>query len=30
VIDGAPPTGIEQESDVAERHRLLRTLGHKL
>jgi adenosine/AMP kinase len=30
VIDGAPPTGIEQETDVAERHRLLRTFGYKL
>lgn len=30
VIDGAPPVGIEQESDVTERRSLLRTLGYKL
>ena len=30
VIDGAPPVGIEQESDVTERQSLLRTLGYKL
>jgi uncharacterized protein len=30
VIDGSPPLGIEQESDVAERRALLRTLGYKL
>jgi hypothetical protein len=30
VIDGAPPVGIEQESDVTERRALLRTLGYKL
>jgi uncharacterized protein len=30
VIDGSPPAGIEQESDVAERRDLLRALGYKL
>ena len=30
VIDGSPPVGIEQESDVADRHRLLRAIGYKL
>jgi uncharacterized protein len=30
VIDGQPPVGIEQEADVAERHRLLRAIGYKL
>ncbi len=30
VIDGAPPLGIEQDSDAAERHRLLRAIGYKL
>jgi uncharacterized protein len=30
VIDGSPPVGIEQESDVADRHRLLRVIGYKL
>ena len=29
VIDGAAPAGIEQEADVADRQRLLRTLGYK-
>jgi len=30
VIDGAPPVGIEQDSDATERRSLLRTLGYKL
>ena len=30
VIDGSPPTGIEQDTDVADRRRLLRALGYKL
>ena len=30
VIDGSPPAGIEQDSDVAERRSLLRALGYKL
>ncbi len=30
VIDGSPPVGIENESDVADRHRLLRAIGYKL
>lgn len=30
VIDGAPPVGIEQEADVADRHALLRAIGYKL
>jgi len=30
VIDGSPPVGIEQESDVADRHGLLRAIGYKL
>jgi adenosine/AMP kinase len=30
VIDGSPPAGIERQADVAERKRLLRTLGYKL
>ena len=30
VIDGLPPVGIEQESDVADRHSLLRLIGYKL
>jgi uncharacterized protein len=30
VIDGAPPAGIEQDADIAERRALLRTLGYKL
>jgi len=30
VIDGSPPVGIEQDTDVAERRSLLRTLGYKL
>jgi adenosine/AMP kinase len=30
VIDGLPPLGVESDSDVAERHRLLRAIGYKL
>jgi adenosine/AMP kinase len=30
VIDGSPPVGIEQDSDVADRHALLRAIGYKL
>ena len=30
VIDGSPPVGIEQESDAADRHGLLRAIGYKL
>lgn len=30
VIDGRPPVGVESEADVAERRRLLRTIGYKL
>jgi hypothetical protein len=30
VIDGLAPVGIEKESDVADRHRLLRAIGYKL
>lgn len=30
VIDGSPPTGIETEADVADRHGLLRAIGYKL
>ncbi len=30
VIDGSPPAGIEQASDVADRHSLLRAIGYKL
>ena len=30
VIDGLPPSGIEQEPDVADRHSLLRAIGYKL
>jgi uncharacterized protein len=29
VIDGSPPVGIEQESDVADRRGLLRAIGYK-
>jgi uncharacterized protein len=29
VIDGQPPQGIEQESDIAWRKGLLRTIGYK-
>ena len=30
VIDGSPPTGIEQDADVADRRSLLRAIGYKL
>jgi adenosine/AMP kinase len=30
VIDGSPPVGIEQDTDVADRHALLRAIGYKL
>lgn len=30
VIDGEPPLAVESEADVADRHRLLRTIGYKL
>jgi adenosine/AMP kinase len=30
VVDGQPPTGVESESDVADRRRLLRDIGYKL
>src|SRR5271157_5710877 len=30
VIDGSPPTGIEQDTDVTDRHSLLRAIGYKL
>jgi adenosine/AMP kinase len=30
VIDGLPPAGVETEDDIAERKRLLRTIGYKL
>ena len=30
VVDGEPPLGVEAEADVAERRRLLRTIGYKL
>jgi uncharacterized protein len=30
VIDGSPPVGIEQDSDVADRRALLRAIGYKL
>jgi uncharacterized protein len=30
VIDGSPPVGVETDTDVAERHRLLRAIGYKL
>ena len=30
VIDGLPPTGVETESDVADRKALLRRIGYKL
>ncbi len=29
VIDGFPPKGVEKESDVKERHNILRTFGYK-
>ena len=30
VVDGLPPVGVEDDSDVAWRHGLLRTIGYKL
>ena len=30
VIDGEPPTDVEQDADIADRHALLRTIGYKL
>ncbi len=30
VIDGLPPVGVEADTDVAARHRLLREFGYKL
>jgi uncharacterized protein len=30
VVDGSPPTGIETDADVADRHSLLRAIGYKL
>jgi adenosine/AMP kinase len=30
VVDGLPPVGVENEADVASRHRLLREIGYKL
>jgi uncharacterized protein len=30
VIDGLPPVGVENDADVADRHRLLREIGYKL
>ena len=30
VVDGEPPLGVEAEADIAERRRLLRTIGYKL
>jgi adenosine/AMP kinase len=30
VIDGLPPAGVENDADVADRKRLLRTIGYKL
>ncbi len=30
VIDGLPPVGVETDTDVAARHRLLREFGYKL
>jgi uncharacterized protein len=30
VIDGSPSAGVEQDSDVADRHALLRAIGYKL
>lgn len=30
VVDGAPPVGVETDSDAAARHRLLRDIGYKL
>ena len=30
VVDGSPPVGVETDTDVAARHRLLREIGYKL
>ncbi len=30
VVDGLPPVGVENDADVATRHRLLRDIGYKL
>jgi uncharacterized protein len=30
VVDGLPPVGVENDADVASRHRLLREIGYKL
>ena len=30
VVDGEPPLGVEAEADIADRRRLLRTIGYKL
>ena len=30
VIDGGPPAGVESDDDIADRKKLLRTLGYKL
>ncbi len=30
VVDGLPPVGVENDADVAARHRLLRDIGYKL
>jgi len=30
VIDGEPPSGAEQDADIADRHALLRAIGYKL
>jgi uncharacterized protein len=30
VVDGSPPVGVENDADVAGRHRLLREIGYKL
>jgi uncharacterized protein len=30
VIDGSPPVGIERDSDITQRHDLLRSIGYKL
>ena len=29
-IDGSPPAGIERDSDITQRHSLLRSIGYKL
>jgi adenosine/AMP kinase len=30
VVDGSPPVGVETDTDVVNRHRLLRAIGYKL